>query len=236
MTGPVTTEALRDALARSAIQAKFGPEGVAVIFDTPDEATDHQRAVLTARAEEALRVADFAIAGPLAPLLASLQQVTAERDEAREVVARCNNSFGSYSYHLNPHPAEQIEKVKWQARSEWQRAEAAEAALATATAEAASLRAEVEAVLDEATRMSSILLMAGEMTAQERRTARAVALGISLKVHTALARAATAREGAPQSVLRHLSDEERQARAKALGEARQQEIAAALNREEADRG
>ncbi|MRI57771.1 hypothetical protein D8770_28325, partial [Methylobacterium sp. DB1607] len=88
MTGPVTTEALRDALARSAIQAKFGPEGVAVIFDTPDEATDHQRAVLTARAEEALRVADFAIAGPLAPLLASLQQVTAERDEDRAELAR----------------------------------------------------------------------------------------------------------------------------------------------------
>lgn len=71
-------------------------------------------------------------------LASSLQRVTAERDEAREVVARCNNSFGSYSYHLDPHPAEQIEKVKWQARSEWQRAEAA-------TAEAASLRAEVEA-------------------------------------------------------------------------------------------
>ena len=73
---------------------------------------------------------------------------------------------------------------------------AAEASLATATSELARLRAEVEAVLDEATRMSSILLMAGEMTAQERRTARAVALGISLKVRTALASAATAREGA----------------------------------------
>lgn len=68
--------------------------------------------------------------------------------------------------------------------------------LAAAEARAAQLQAEVEAVLDEATRMSSILLMAGEMTAQERRTARAVALGISLRVHTALAaRAATAREG-----------------------------------------
>ena len=77
--------------------------------------------------------------------LAAHQQVTAERDEAREVVALCNNSFGSYSYHLNPHPAEQIEKVKWQARSEWQRAEAAEASLATANAELARLRAEGEA-------------------------------------------------------------------------------------------
>jgi hypothetical protein len=78
----------------------------------------------------------------VAVIEAAIQRVTAERDEAREVVARCNNSFGSYSYHLDPHPAEQIEQVKWQARSEWQRAEAA-------TAEAASLRAENEKIKAE---------------------------------------------------------------------------------------
>jgi len=64
-----------------------------------------------------------------------IARLTGERDAAREAVALCNNSFGSYSFHLNPHPAEQIEKIKAQARSEWQRAEAAEA-------ETARLRAE----------------------------------------------------------------------------------------------
>ncbi|CAO4179114.1 hypothetical protein [Methylorubrum populi] len=88
MTPAATPEALAEALARSAIEAKFGPEGVSVIFDTPDEATDHQRAVLAARAKEARRVADFAIAGPLAPLLAAHQQVTAERDEDRAELAQ----------------------------------------------------------------------------------------------------------------------------------------------------
>lgn len=118
MTGPVITEALVEALIAGL------------------DATEH-----CTREGQAAEL----IAGPLAPILAALQRVTAERDEAREVVARCNNSFGSYSYHLNPHPAEQIEKVKWQARSEWQRAETAEVALATANAEIARRRAEGEA-------------------------------------------------------------------------------------------
>lgn len=151
MTGPVTTEALRDALARSAIEAKFGPEGVAVIFDTPDEATDHQRTVLVARAEEARRVADFAIAGPLAPLLAAhqqqaasigslegsvngleaaLQQVTAERDAARKEASDLQNDW-----------ADEVAA----SRRETERADAAEASLATATSELARLRAEGEA-------------------------------------------------------------------------------------------
>ncbi|MCP1558606.1 UNVERIFIED_ORG: hypothetical protein M2438_002693 [Methylobacterium sp. SuP10 SLI 274] len=100
----------------------------------------------TAR-EAVLRSITLKLEGKVfAPLLADLQRVTAERDEAREVVARCNNSFGSYSYHLNPHPAEQIEKVKWQSRSEWQRAEAAEA-------RSAQLQAEVEALKEDAARL-----------------------------------------------------------------------------------
>ena len=77
----------------------------------------------------------------LAPLLADhaaqaeeIAALKAERDEARDAVAFCNNSFGSYSYHLNPHPAEQIEKVKEHARLEWRRAETAEARAATAEA------------------------------------------------------------------------------------------------------
>lgn len=77
-----------------------------------------------------------------------------------------------------------------------ERTNAAEAALATANAELARLRAGVEAVLVEVTLMATLLLMAGEMTAQERRTARAIAEGIAAKIRTALARAATAREGA----------------------------------------
>lgn len=122
----------------------------------------------------------------LAPLLADLQRVTAERDEAREVVARCNNSFGSYSYHLNPHPAEQIEKVKWQARSEWQRAE-------DATAEAASLRAEVEAkdrALQQVKSWIDTDLPAG--TSRAGTVHRVVTKALD---RTALARAATAGEG-----------------------------------------
>ncbi|MGE7153111.1 hypothetical protein ACQKJ1_05155 [Methylorubrum rhodesianum] len=126
----------------------------------------------------------------IAPLLAAHQQVTAERDRWGDWIADSieilNEACLVSDSDEGPGATEPgiVLAVK-RAVSE----------LATATSELARLRAEVEAVLDEATRMSSILLMAGEMTAQERRTARAVALGISLKVRTALARAATAREG-----------------------------------------
>lgn len=133
----------------------------------------------------ALSPKDFAqrlVAGP------ALQQVTAERDGYRETHRWNIDRTGAgevlvcRGYHDKGEDCDHERFVP-------------EERLATATSELARLRADVEAVLDEATRMSSILLMAGEMTAQERRTARAVALGISLKVHTALARAATAREG-----------------------------------------
>lgn len=75
------------------------------------------------------------------------ERLRAERDEARAVVARCNNSFGSYSYHLNPHPAEQIEKIKEQARSEWRRAEAAEQRAERLEAQNAELREDMEAIV-----------------------------------------------------------------------------------------
>lgn len=166
-------------------------------------------------------IADAILAGPLAPLLAALQQVTAERDE----------TLASQRYWSGEaaRAAEELAKVRAELAEAQADQRAAEdsndalnvklhtlaphgscacsydkpgdvclhhsPALATATAEAASLRAEVEAVLDDATRMSSLLLMAGEMTAQERRTARAVAEGIAAKIRTALARAATAGEG-----------------------------------------
>ena len=86
---PSTPDALREALARSAIEAKFGPEGVAVLFDIPAEATEHQRAVITARANEARRVADFALAGPLAPILATL----AASEAARQTAERERDDF-----------------------------------------------------------------------------------------------------------------------------------------------
>lgn len=79
------------------------------------------------------------------PIGAHIAKIEAERDAAREVVALCNNSFGSYSYHLSPHPAEQIERVKSQAGYEWCRANTAEAQVATLTARIADLEAALEA-------------------------------------------------------------------------------------------
>lgn len=51
---------------------------------------------------------------------------------------------------------------------------------------AEAMRERVDGALNEACRMSAILLMAGEMTAQERRTACAVANGIAAKVRAVL--------------------------------------------------
>ncbi|WP_375453763.1 hypothetical protein [uncultured Methylobacterium sp.] len=83
-----TRERLREALARSAVEAKFGLEGVAVIFGATIEATDQQRAVLAARANEARRVADVQIAGPLATFLADHEAALAtERARTEEADA-----------------------------------------------------------------------------------------------------------------------------------------------------
>lgn len=103
----------------------------------------------------------------ISTLLAAHQQVTAERDAARAEVERLRSVLDF---------EKRVSRV--------------------ANAELARLRADVEAVLVEVTLMATLLLMAGEMTAPERRTARAVAEGIAAKIRTALARAATAREGA----------------------------------------
>jgi len=84
------------------------------------------------------------LAGPLAPVLADLQRVTDERDEARAKQrdmhrrAQKAESFrerhrGGFNYLMNGKRKERFGRC------------AAEAALATAAAEAASLRAEVEA-------------------------------------------------------------------------------------------
>ena len=54
------------------------------------------------------------------------------------------------------------------------------------TREATEREARVVAVLEDAVRPSAIKLMAGEMTAQEARTAYAVAKGIAAKVRSAL--------------------------------------------------
>lgn len=155
-----------------------------------------------------IAVADL-LSGPLAPLLADLQRVTAERDAAIKTCEMTAMSGGFYARH-----AENTEA----------RAVRAETALATATAEAASLRAEVEA------KDRAVLLLlpfvdyaAGEglmfvetedgehpeMDAADIMAAAAEALGLELgsdaylsllpkgyfAIRTALARAATAGEG-----------------------------------------
>lgn len=76
--------------------------------------------------------------------IAALAACERERDEAREVVAKVNNSFGSYSYHTNPHPADEVEKVKRDYREQWQRANAANARADAALAQVAALRDSME--------------------------------------------------------------------------------------------
>jgi hypothetical protein len=71
------------------------------------------------------QLVDALIAGPLAPLLADLQRVTAERDEYAETLMQVAEAGG------------------WQASAGL--AHEVRSRIATATAEAASLRAEVEA-------------------------------------------------------------------------------------------
>jgi len=77
--------------------------------------------------------------------LAEVERLTRERDEAREIVARVNNSFGSYSFHTNPHPATLVEDLKERANKEWRRANAAEAQVATLSATIARLQAKLAA-------------------------------------------------------------------------------------------
>lgn len=94
-------------------------------------------------------------------LQAEVERLQKERDEAREVVALCNNSFGSYSYHTSPHPAEQIEKVKEQARSEWRRAEEALERLQ-------KVEGEREKDAEQAARLTALLDAGDRLFAAER--------------------------------------------------------------------
>lgn len=54
----------------------------------------------------------------MAWILDKAEQAEQERDEAREVVARVNNSFGSYGYFTKPHPADQVEDLKARSRAD----------------------------------------------------------------------------------------------------------------------
>ena len=67
--------------------------------------------------------------------IAQKQRMQTERDEAREIVAKVNNSFGSYSYHINPHPAEMVEAIKEQSRVYWADLERAIASIKRLTRE-----------------------------------------------------------------------------------------------------
>lgn len=62
-------------------------------------------------------------------LTARLASAEGERDEAREVVAKVNNSFGSYGYFTNPHPADEVEKLKAFCRADGREIERLKAAV-----------------------------------------------------------------------------------------------------------
>ncbi len=86
MTGPVTTEALREALAPALWQIRIGLPG-GLPANSWEETLRASKALPGGQAAwDVARIkgeASAILAGPLAPLLAALQQVTAERDEAR---------------------------------------------------------------------------------------------------------------------------------------------------------
>ena len=51
--------------------------------------------------------------------ITEIRRLREERNEAREVIAKVNNSFGSYNYFTDPHPADQVEKLKAQTREQY---------------------------------------------------------------------------------------------------------------------
>lgn len=55
------------------------------------------------------------------------ERLKVERDEAREVVAKVNNSFGCYAYFTDPHPADKVEEIKAYGGEQYRRATSAEA-------------------------------------------------------------------------------------------------------------
>lgn len=146
MTSPVTTEALVEALARDIDGSAFLPA--------------HQDGrYYRIRREDALRRAEAFVAGPLAPLLTSLQQVTAERDEARKENDRFRAGTANGS---GPCAYCNLSREDWtKCRSGFPGCDRADDAMLcphfggemeandradTATAEVAALRTEVEAL------------------------------------------------------------------------------------------
>lgn len=201
MTGPVTTEALVNQIARIldpdahhlGLPDYYGPEPIL--------------AGASARVRVARKNAGAILAGPLAPLLAAHQQVTAERDEARaendrfraglangsgpcvycdlsrEDWSKCRSGFPGCGRAddamLCPHFGAEMEAKD--------RADTAEAELARLRAEGEDLRAAlrfVKAWIDTD-------LPAG--TSRAGTVHRAITKALD---RTALARAATTREGA----------------------------------------
>jgi hypothetical protein len=119
--------------------------------DAAEREIGELRALLDERVPAAVREVDALVRSHLGTVVAERDDAIAalaacerERDEAREVVAKVNNSFGSYSYHTNPHPADEVEKVKRDYREQWQRANAANARADAALAQVAALRDSME--------------------------------------------------------------------------------------------
>ena len=215
MTGPVTTEALVEALAQTLwqqshafLQEAAWEEALQKAEAIPDGRAANSVAAVRSKAAEI-------VTEHFAPLLAALQQVTAERDEARDALARMTYTDEAGTV-WKPVPG-------WQSYTLNRKITAAEASLATATSELARLRAEGEAK-DRALKLllvfvdcaggEGIILGGGSYGIPDTDAADlcvdvAKALGIEFagpeymalieqgqRLHTALARAATAREGA----------------------------------------
>lgn len=126
---PANPDALADALARELARL----DG----WQDPDASRTDNLGIIARGGEGSPVYLDYVedagklIAGPLAPLLADLQRVTAERDEARKEASDLQNDW-----------ADQVAA----SRQEIERADIAEASLVTAETRADQLRAEVEAL------------------------------------------------------------------------------------------
>lgn len=137
--------------------------------------------------------AERLLAGPLAPILADLQRVTAERDEARARADRIDAKLGE----LNAAVRECLPPVDVLVAER----EAAEAALAAAEARAAQLQAEVEALKGALKPFAEAAEAYGHSHDESQINERPAWAGKDyvearlLAKHLRAARAATAREG-----------------------------------------
>lgn len=90
----------------------------------------------------------------ISELLTTLDQLREERDEAREIVAKCNNSlFGSYSYFTvlppkNTTAPDAIENLKSYSGEQWRAAQAAEAELSRIKGERDAMRGALERIAE----------------------------------------------------------------------------------------